>query len=78
MGFGHLQDMCPYEDPLWRKAYWWDEVDSAEDWFRLMTSQPATFIATGTGGKSSKSSSSAGLVVSPATSLPCWTPASPA
>ncbi|RXN01117.1 Receptor-type tyrosine-protein phosphatase-like N [Acipenser ruthenus] len=39
--FGHLRAVCPYEDPLWMEAYRQNEVDSAEDWFRLKASQPA-------------------------------------
>ncbi|MGH0117819.1 UNVERIFIED_CONTAM: hypothetical protein FKN15_039990 [Acipenser sinensis] len=31
-GYGHLQDVGPYEDPLWHEAYYRSEVSVAEEW----------------------------------------------
>ncbi|MGH0125809.1 UNVERIFIED_CONTAM: hypothetical protein FKN15_060928 [Acipenser sinensis] len=33
--YGHLPDMCPFEDPLFVQAFNQGEVESAEEWIRL-------------------------------------------
>ena len=40
MEYGHLRDVCPYEDPLFLKALDQGKVEDAEEWLRLKATRP--------------------------------------